>query len=78
MSRQRLYRTPAVILKRMDLGEADRIVTLFSRDVGKIRAVAKGVRRTTSRSVSNISPSLMINLFFLGVLGALGGSSSFS
>ena len=32
MARSRLYRTPAVILKRMDLGEADRIVTLFSRD----------------------------------------------
>ena len=56
MSRQRLYRTPAVILKRMDLGEADRIVTLFSRDEGKIRAVAKGVRRTTSRSAGHLEP----------------------
>lgn len=56
MSRQRLYRTPAVILKRMDLGEADRIVTLFSRDEGKVRAVAKGVRRTTSRSAGHLEP----------------------
>ena len=56
MSRQRLYRTQAVILKRMDLGEADRIVTLFSRDEGKVRAVAKGVRRTTSRSAGHLEP----------------------
>jgi DNA repair protein RecO (recombination protein O) len=56
VSRQRLYRTPAVILKRMDLGEADRIVTLFSRDEGKVRAVAKGVRRTTSRSAGHLEP----------------------
>jgi DNA repair protein RecO (recombination protein O) len=40
----------------MDLGEADRIVTLFSRDEGKIRAVAKGVRRTTSRSAGHLEP----------------------
>ncbi len=56
MARQRVYRTPAVILKRMDLGEADRIVTLFSRDEGKIRAVARGVRRTTSRSAGHLEP----------------------
>src|SRR4051794_25036663 len=40
----------------MDLGEADRIVTLFSRDEGKVRAVAKGVRRTTSRSAGHLEP----------------------
>jgi DNA repair protein RecO (recombination protein O) len=56
MARSRLYRTPAVILKRMDLGEADRIVTLFSRDEGKVRAVAKGVRRTTSRAAGHLEP----------------------
>ena len=40
----------------MDLGEADRIVTLYSRDDGKVRAVAKGVRRTTSRSAGHLEP----------------------
>jgi DNA repair protein RecO (recombination protein O) len=40
----------------MDLGEADRIVTLFSRDEGKIRAVAKGVRKTTSRAAGHLEP----------------------
>jgi DNA repair protein RecO (recombination protein O) len=52
--RQRLYRTPAVVLKRMDLGEADRIVTLYTRDHGKLRAVAKGVRKSTSRSAGHL------------------------
>jgi DNA repair protein RecO (recombination protein O) len=62
VTRSRLYRTPAVILKRMDLGEADRIVTLFSRDEGKIRAVAKGVRRTTSRSAGHLEPFTLSDL----------------
>jgi DNA repair protein RecO (recombination protein O) len=62
--RQRLYRTPAVILKRMDLGEADRIVTFYSRDVGKIRAVAKGVRRTTSRSAGHLEPFTLSDVMF--------------
>ncbi len=56
MRRQRLYRTSAVVLKRMDLGEADRILTLYTRDHGKLRAVAKGVRRTTSRSAGHLEP----------------------
>jgi hypothetical protein len=53
-----------VILKRMDLGEADRIVTLFSRDEGKIRAVAKGVRRTTSRSAGHLEPFTLSDVLF--------------
>ncbi|HEX8968735.1 MAG TPA: DNA repair protein RecO [Chloroflexota bacterium] len=64
MTRQRLYRTPAVILKRMDLGEADRIVTLFSRDEGKIRAVARGARRTTSRSAGHLEPFTLSDVLF--------------
>ena len=64
MARSRLYRTPAVILKRTDLGEADRIVTVFSRDVGKIRAVAKGVRRTTSRSAGHLEPFTLSDVLF--------------
>ena len=64
MTRQRLYRTPAVVLKRMDLGEADRIVTLFSRDEGKVRAVAKGVRRTTSRSAGHLELFTLTDVLF--------------
>ena len=54
--KQRLYRTPAIVLKRMDLGEADRVLTLYTRDQGKLRAVAKGVRKTTSRSAGHLEP----------------------
>jgi DNA repair protein RecO (recombination protein O) len=60
----RLYRTQAVILKRMDLGEADRIVTFFTRDMGKVRAVAKGVRRTTSRSAGHLEPFTLSDVLF--------------
>ena len=44
-----LYRDEAVVLRTAKLGEADRIITLLTRDHGKVRAVAKGVRRTKSR-----------------------------
>jgi len=56
MPRPRQYRTPAIVLKRMDLGEADRILTFYSRDHGKVRAVARGVRRGTSRSAGHLEP----------------------
>lgn len=44
-----LYKTTALVLRRKNLGEVDQIVTLLSPDKGKIRAVAKGVRKPTSR-----------------------------
>ncbi|MDW7982089.1 MAG: DNA repair protein RecO [Thermomicrobium sp.] len=47
--RIRLFRTEAVVLRRRDLAEADRILTLLTRDFGKLRVVAKGVRRPLSR-----------------------------
>jgi DNA repair protein RecO (recombination protein O) len=49
VSRLRNYRTEAIILKRHDYGEADRILTLYTLTHGKIGAIAKGVRRLTSR-----------------------------
>src|SRR5438046_2057787 len=45
----RLYRTEAVILRRVNVGEADKILTVYTPMRGKLRMVAKGVRRTTSR-----------------------------
>src|SRR5690606_22863258 len=44
-----LYREEGVVLRTHKLGEADRIVTILTRTRGKVRAVAKGVRRTKSR-----------------------------
>lgn len=46
---ERIYRTEAVVLRRSDLGEADRILTLYTPQYGKLRAVAKGVRRPISK-----------------------------
>jgi DNA repair protein RecO (recombination protein O) len=51
-----LYRDTAVVLRVQKLGEADRIITLLTRRYGKIRAVAKGVRRTTSRFGARVEP----------------------
>lgn len=48
-TRDRVYRTEAIVLSRFDLGETDRVFTLLTRDRGKIRAVAKGARRPTSK-----------------------------
>lgn len=62
MARPRLYRTPAVVLKRMDYGEADRLLTLYTRDHGKLRALAKGVRRTTSRSAGHLEPFMLADV----------------
>jgi DNA repair protein RecO (recombination protein O) len=45
----RLYRCEAIVLARMDYGEADRILTLYSRQHGKLRVIAKGARRPLSR-----------------------------
>lgn len=52
--RQRLYRTSAIVLKRQDFGEADRILTLFTPELGKLRAIAKGVRKITSRKSGHV------------------------
>ena len=54
--RVRIYRTEAVVLRRRDLGEADRVLTLFTRQYGKMRVVAKGSRKTKSRLAGHIEP----------------------
>ncbi|MFT8638532.1 MAG: DNA repair protein RecO [Bifidobacterium sp.] len=50
------YRDEGVILKTVKLGEADRIITIFTKMHGKVRAVAKGVRRTRSRFGARLEP----------------------
>src|SRR5699024_6717930 len=52
----RLYRDRAVVLRQHKLGEADRSITLLTRDHGLVRAVAKGVRRTRSRFGGRLEP----------------------
>ncbi len=57
-----LYRDEAVVLRTTRLGEADRIVTLLTRRHGRVRAVAKGVRRTRSRFGSRLEPATVVDL----------------
>ncbi|WP_181312765.1 DNA repair protein RecO [Nocardioides campestrisoli] len=57
-----LYRDEAVVLRTHKLGEADRIITLLTRHHGRVRAVAKGVRRTTSRWGSRLEPFTHVDL----------------
>jgi len=52
-----LYRDHAVILRTWKLGEADRIVSMLTRDHGKVRGVAKGVRRTRSKFGARLEPT---------------------
>jgi len=57
-----VYRDSAVVLRVTKLGEADRIVTLLTRREGRVRAVAKGVRRTKSRFGSRLEPFSHVDL----------------
>src|SRR3989338_7463449 len=52
----RTYRAEAIVLKTLDLGEADRILTLLTRHFGKVRVMAKGIRRPTSRLAGHAEP----------------------
>jgi DNA repair protein RecO (recombination protein O) len=54
MPQERLYRTEAIILRRADLGEADRLLTIFTPGRGKLRVVAKGVRKPASRKTGHV------------------------
>ena len=58
----RLYRDRAVVLRQHKLGEADRIVTLLTREHGLVRAVAKGVRRTRSKFGARLEPFAHIDV----------------
>jgi len=54
MSKPRNFQTEAIIIKKIKLGEADRILTLYTPHLGKIRAVAKGVRRPKSKMAGHL------------------------
>ncbi|WP_053353065.1 DNA repair protein RecO [Leucobacter musarum] len=57
-----LYREPGVVLRTHKLGEADRIVTLLTPGRGLLRAVAKGVRRTSSKFGARLEPFMVADL----------------
>lgn len=58
----RLYRTEGLVLKAYDYGEADRILTVYTPQLGKLRAAAKGVRRTKSRMSGHVDLLTRSNL----------------
>jgi DNA repair protein RecO (recombination protein O) len=62
MPAPRRYTTDAIVLSRFDLGEADRVLTLITPGMGKIKAIAKGVRRTTSRIGGSLEPFAELNV----------------
>jgi len=58
----RTYRDEAIVLRTHKLGEADRIVTMLTRHTGQVRAVAKGVRRTSSKFGARLEPFSLIDI----------------
>ncbi|GIJ78466.1 DNA replication and repair protein RecO [Micromonospora phaseoli] len=73
--RRQLYRDDAVVLRVQKLGESDRIITLLTRRHGRLRAVARGVRRTTSKFGARLEPFGHVDLQLAGdPKGELGSS----
>src|SRR5262245_22336536 len=59
---ERLYRTDALILRRADFGEADRLLTVYTPARGKLRLLAKGVRKITSRKAGHVELFMLTNM----------------
>ncbi len=57
-----IYKTKGIVLKSHKLGESDKIITILSGNKGKIRAVAKGLRKTISRFGGRLEPFTYVNL----------------
>jgi len=58
----RIYKTAALVLSRFELGEADRVLTLLTPQEGRIKAIAKGVRRPKSRLGGSLEPFAELDL----------------
>lgn len=62
MSEPRSFGVEAVVLRHSDFGEADRILTLYTRQLGKTRAIVKGARKITSRKAGHLEPFTRVRL----------------
>ena len=62
MTEPRSFRVEAVVLRHSDYGEADRLLTLYSRERGKLRAIAKGARKIASRKAGHLEPFTRVTL----------------
>ncbi len=67
-----LYRDTGVVIRTWRLGEADRIVVLLTPEHGKVRAVAKGVRKTRSKFGGRLEPTSHVDLQLYAGRGDLG------
>ncbi|MCH7586469.1 MAG: DNA repair protein RecO [Chloroflexi bacterium] len=59
---ERVYRAEGVVLRRRDFGEADRLTTIYTKNLGKLRLVAKGVRKPRSRKSGHLEPFTRVKL----------------
>lgn len=66
-----LYKEQGVVLRAAKLGEADKIVTVMTQGSGKVRAVAKGIRKTTSRFGARLEPTTHVSLMLYRGRGSL-------
>jgi len=62
MTEPRSFRVEAVVLRHADWGEADRLLTLYTRERGKVRAIAKGARKIRSRKAGHLEPFTRVTL----------------
>lgn len=59
---ERIFRTDAVILRRHDFGEADRLLTLLTPEHGKLRAIAKGARKPIARKTGHVELYTLVDM----------------
>ncbi len=69
MASRRTRTTPAIVLKRYNTGETDRIVTLLTEDEGKVAAVAKGVRKLNSSKRAFLEPGNQVKAYLIETKG---------
>ena len=65
------YKEQGIVLRSIKLGEADKIVTILTQGSGKVRGVAKGIRKTTSRFGARLEPFTHVNLILYRGRGSL-------
>jgi len=63
--RKRSFSVTGIVLKRTSTGEADRVITLFTREYGKLVCIAKGVRKTSSSRTSSLEPGCETKLYLV-------------
>lgn len=59
----RSYKTEGIVLKRTNFSETDKILTIFTKNHGKLHLIAKGIRKTTSRKAPVLEPFSLVRLF---------------